>query len=1055
MYRSKQRFLRNCGLVAVTVVAASLITSASLAAGSGRSQSAAAGKKAAPNLEDHANYFSDNRREVSVGDQKKADQLRLKTIASIEQLLKGKSKSIRRFELLLRLGELQVERHDFLRDVAMAQYERAWDGWQKGGKQGVEPKLSTDAADAEMMNAANSFRELVNEFPRHPRTDAALYSLARVLARMGRDTAVDYYQQLLQAFPKSPLVPDTYLSLGEFYFDKHQITDAMGYYKKVMDFKEHRAYPYAVYKLGWAYYNAPAKNDEETKENLRKAVTAFKLVVKLADRDRESGRARTNLDLREEALKDLVMVWADAEDVASAWKYFRSINEPGSFYKMLERLGNIYADQGKNDKAIAVFRRLLQDAPNRDNNPAIHVKLVELLDLTNNLNGVVAELKAMHQLYLGDTAFTRANPRGKDGAPSPAAEGRRLTELYTHRYGAIYHQRGQKAKSNEYLHHAGEIYHLYLTSFPTTHDAYEIRYYLAEILYDFKNWEKAAGHYLIVAKSKADGKYLRPSALNAVAAMNQAVQGVKGPALPPPGQAPKPVEVPRLKQKLVETIDQYVALLPKEKDGEPMRFTAAQILFEHGHYPDAIARFERITREIPQSKQAQAAVRVVLGFHAEHEDWSAVVNKGQGFLRNEALMTPELRKYVTDLLRASMFKRAIAYEKAGQNERAAASFVDFQRGFPKDPSADRALYNGMTNYVKASKTDQALATAKLLLTEYPKSSLVPDVLAHVGSTDEALAKFDEAAAAYRRLALEHPNDSRAPAALYNSAVLYKGLGQSDTAITLLREFGQRFPQHQIAGDAALELARLLEKQGALADAAQVYQVVARRYSSAREQKLFAAAKAASLKLAAGDRGRAMTEIGEVRAALVAKGAPAALEARAVTAEALFKLLEPTFADYKAQPINDGARLERQVADKQRKLESLAQAYTQVIDIQSPEFTVASLYRLGEAHENFASLLFKAPAPKGASGAEVDKLKHELEKVAFPLKEEAYKFFETAYRRSKEVDTFTTWTRRTYQKMVELAPQKHPEVDEISADPAYMSHEVKMTKPVAELMGAGE
>jgi len=79
------------------------------------------------------------------------------------------------------------------------------------------------------------------------------------------------------------------------------------------------------------------------------------------------------------------------------------------------------------------------------------------------------------------------------------------------------------------------------------------------------------------------------------------------------------------------------------------------------------------------------------------------------------------------------------------------------------------------------------------------------------------------------------------------------------------------------------------------------------------------------------------------------------------------------------------------------------------------------------------------------------VKTELEKVAFPLKEEAYKFFETAYKRSREVETFTVWTRRTYQKMVELAPDRHPEVDELSAEPSYMSHEVKLSKPVAVLV----
>jgi hypothetical protein len=122
-----------------------------------------------------------------------------------------------------------------------------------------------------------------------------------------------------------------------------------------------------------------------------------------------------------------------------------------------------------------------------------------------------------------------------------------------------------------------------------------------------------------------------------------------------------------------------------------------------------------------------------------------------------------------------------------------------------------------------------------------------------------------------------------------------------------------------------------------------------------------------------------------------------------------------------------------------------------MSIGSPEFTVAALYRLGEAHENFANALFQAPGPKGASQAELDKLKTELEKVAFPLRDEAYKFFETAYKRSREVETFTTWTRRTYQKMVDLAPEKHPAIDEMSVEPSYLSHDLKMSKATESLV----
>lgn len=1009
------------------------------------------GKAAAPNQEDHADYFSESRKDISSADLQKADKLRRKTITSIQDLLQGKKKSIRRFELLLRLGELHVERHDYLRDVEMGAYAKTWDAWAQGGKKGQEPKLDTLGSEAEMTKGANAFRKLVGEFPKHPRTDAALYSLGKTLARMGKDTAIDYYKQLIKSFPKSPLLPDTYLSLGEWYFDKHNIPEALANYKKVLDFKQHRAYPYAVYKLGWAYYNASAKNEQEVKDNYKKAVTAFKLVVKLADKEKQAGGPKRNLDLREEAIRDLIMVWADAEDVASAWKYFKTIGEQASFYTMLERLGNIYAEQGKNQQSIAVFQRLLKDSPKRENNPAVHAKLLELYDLTNNIPAVVAELRDMHKLYLGQAVWVQAN----QSKPGAVDEAKRLVELNTHRYGAIFHQRGQKAKSDSYMKHAASVYALYLEAFADSPSAYDIRYYLAEILFDFKQYEPAAQHYMTVAKADPKGKYMKPAAVNAVAAMNQVVVNGKWGALPPPGQVPKPLDIPSAKKRLVETIDQYVTLLPKDKEGEPMRFTAAQIFFDYGHYPEAMARFEKITKEIPETKQAKAAVKVVLGFYGDKEDWNKLIAWSQTFSKQERLLDAEMKKYVTDLLRAAMFKRALAYEKAKDHERAATSFIEYQKEFPTDQSADRALYNAMLNYFKVARVENAIAVGNTLLEKYPKSQLVPDVLADVGTTHESLARFDQAAQLFKRLALAFPNDKRSAAALFNAAMLYKGLKNLDESITLFRAFGDKYPQHQLGAEAQLELAQLLERKSRFPEAIQAYATYARRFPQDVEQALAAEAKVATLKLFHESRDQGQRDLDKLRKTLAAKDAPVAYEARSTVAQALFKMAEAGFGEYMAVKISDGRKIEQEVTAKQGKLERLASSYEAIIDLKSAEYTVAALYRLGEAHENFANALFNAPGPKGASQAEIDKLKTELEKVAFPLRDEAYKFFETAYKRSREVETFTTWTRRTYQKMVELAPEKHPEVDEMSAEPAYLSHELKMSKPVAELVGEEE
>ena len=1007
---------------------------------------AVSGKLSAPTVEDHAAYFAtENYQDVSPERMAQADELRIKTISSIKSLLQSKKKSIRRFELMLRLGELYVERHDYLREIDMSSYEKSHNEWQaaEAKNRGREPNLDVSKSQAEMTKAINSFRRLVNEFPKHRRTDAALFSLAKTLGRQGKATAANYYKQLLKSHPRSPLIPDAKLALGEFYFDRSDVGNAVTYYKQAMKHKKHEAYPYAVYKLGWAFYNQ-GSDSKDTNKNYKKAVTAFKLVVKLSDKDKNS--AKRGLDLKQEAIKDLIMVWAEAGDVRSAWRYFRTIGEKKSFYSMLERLGQIYYDQGKNVEAIALYEKILNDAPLRSSNPKIHATLAELHDRNNQVGLVVKDLNDMTKRYLGKTRWTAFNKDKKD-----IAAAKDEVEHKLHFYGTTYHQRGQKAKSKAYMASASTIYSMYLDHFADKKNSYDIRYYLAEILYDTKKFDVASDHYLTVAKTSPKGKYAKPSALNAVASMNQYVNGQKFGKLPPAGQVSKPISIPPSKKKLMNVMSEYVKLNPKEKDGNAMKFATAQINFDYGHYDVAIQEFNDITKTLPNTKEGKSSARVILGYYTAKEDWSNVSAWCRTFEKRKNLLDKDLQKHVASLLHDSMFKQALVMEKASKFKESAAAFVAFQTEFPRDKNADRALFNASLNYYKIGELEKAIAAGLSLKQKYPKSDASADNLANLATSYESLAQYENAAKSYKGFFDRHASDKRAPGALFNSALLYKGLGNKDLAVEYLDRFVKFYPKHSIASDAYMELGEIYENNGKYQDARNAYREFSARFPNDITRSLLADARAASIRVTKISKEKGESELNKVARKLLAKDSPAAYDARRTVAKTMFQLIDRDFGDYMAYKLDNGKMIEKQVGTKQAQLVRLAKRYQDVISLGSGEYSVASLYRLGEAHENFSKSLFAAPAPKGASQKDVDNFKTELEKVAFPLKNEAYSFYETAFKRSTEVQTFTAWTQKSYDRMVELSPDKHPQIDVLVADPTYLSQSVKDGKQVAELI----
>jgi len=1024
------------------------IASPALAGSTGRAIENNTGKSAAPTKEDSADYFAEKRGGISQDAAREADQLRVKTMDSIRTLLADKKNSRQEYELMLRLGELHVERADFMRDIEIQAYVKSFEAWDKSDpktRAKTAPQANYKNSEACLYNAVQVFRKLVNKFPTHPRSDAALYSLARTLGRLDDDNAVQYYKQLITSHPKSPLIPDAWLAMGEFYFDKHKIEDATEAYQKVMDFKTHKAYPFAVYKLGWCFYNSQGIREKTAGENLRKSISAFQLVVKLADRQKTG-----NFNLRDEALRDLVMAFSEAEDTEGAWTYFKGINEEKRFYTMLERLGGMYADAGKNAKAIDVYNRLVNESPSRSGNPSIHQKLVALYDEMQKFQSVVSTIGIMQKLYAADSSWTSAN---KDN-PKSLTDAKNLTERTMHRYGTMFHSRGQKIKNAELEILAAEIYSMYLVSFAKLDPAYDIRFYLADIQMAQKKFAVSSSNFLIVAKQKPkDGARLKDAAFNAVDAISSLNAATKFPAVPPPGQAPAPLEIPKLKKIYADTIDFYVGILPAEKPGLPMRYTAAQIYFDYGQYPEALKRFDAIATTYGSTKQGQASARTIVAYYNEKADWNNVVAYGKKYQASkEITQDANVKKFIDDSLRGALFNSATASEKTKDYAKAATSFFEFAKMFPQDQNADRALYNASLNQFKAGKVEESIVTQKQLLTSYPKSALAPDVTASMAETYEAIARFQLAAETYKRFSASYPNDKRAPVSLYNTGVLYRGIKRMDLAAAAFAELYHKYPNHPAANDAIFESARIREAAGDTKGAISDYNTFATSLSNkGKDDALFASAKSATLRLSEDPKNEsARRDLGKVIAVLRVKNGPAAPAARHTVAKLLFDEQESNARAFTAMSLNNGKEIERQAGAKQSKLVRLAAAYQDVIAIGNAEYTVASYYRLGEMHENFAQALFNAPAPAGASQKEAVDFKSQLEKAGFPLKDEAYKFFETAYRQSSEVETFTQWTQKTYQKMVQLAPQKHPAIEEQSANPGYMSFKVALNNATSGL-----
>jgi hypothetical protein len=176
----------------------------------------------------------------------------------------------------------------------------------------------------------------------------------------------DEFTRLVKTYPESAKIPDAYVLIGEYWFEENQAYKALTAYQKAAAFKNHDKYAFANYKLAWCYFNV---GDPE------KAIVTMKSVVAFSMSDTTGNKS--NLQLQDEALKDLVRFFADAGAMDEAYKYFNGLGKKDLIRDMLKRLAGMYVEQGKLEDAILTYRRLISDAPEGSNAPEYQDEIVK------------------------------------------------------------------------------------------------------------------------------------------------------------------------------------------------------------------------------------------------------------------------------------------------------------------------------------------------------------------------------------------------------------------------------------------------------------------------------------------------------------------------------------------------------------------------------------------------------------------------------------------------------------------------------------------------------
>jgi len=979
------------------------------------------------------------------------EEIRDKELETINRMLKLGVSDEEKPKLLFRMAEIYSDKAKFrwMKIMEKSSEEAKYEKQPEKIKMIQKEKESLKKQQDSFRNKAlEMYKALIDKYPNYPKIDEVYFYYGFNLMEMGQqEEALKIYRTLIKDYPESKYVPDAYVSFGEYYFNKGDLHRAIEAYKRATKDESARVYGYAMYKMAWVYYNLGEWD---------RALDVFEKVIIYSLSNLEENK-ENKLTLQKEAMKDFVLTYSNAGDVSDAKERFLRIAGPEKYIDMLRTLAQLLFDQGKDRESIEVHKLLITERPEEMRNLSYQARIVESYDRMANKRQAVEEARVLVDMFknikskvpdkkmIEQTTDSQEKKRLEE-LKKNYKEAEDLTESLLRKLATTYHNEAKKTGAQKTYFMAHELYGDYLELFPNAKDAYTLNFYYAELLYKLQKWESAGDAYLKVVKMDPKGILNLDAIHSAIIAYKNAAKGVKLPS----SKVKTAVEMPTIQKKRIDAMQKYVGILATDKKPPKLAedkwqehkgrlpdisYEIGYLFYSYNYFKEANRLFADVALKYPDSKVAEYAVNLILDSFNLAQNWAELNKWTRQFLKNPRIARGRVLEDLKRLVSESAFKLIEDYEKKGEYETAAKKYYEFQQEFPDTKMADTALYNSAANYRKAQKFEDSLKIRILLVEKYPKSSLAPKTLYSIAESYRDEADYENAAKYYMKFVEMFPREKDAPTALFNAGTYFLGLDMYQEAIDARKKYLKNYPKESDIPEVHLSIAKIYNIMKDKKKELEIYREYEKKYSKSGVNKLLPIIVKQGLLLR--ELGNAKEADKKFQQAIKiydkSKGkekfSPEALEA---VAHSKFIMIAPIFVQFDAIKLEmPEATFKKRFADKTKAMEKVYKAYADIVNIKVAEWAIASLYKIGNAYEEFIRSFLEMPVPKELkTKQQKDLYKQMIREQTMPLEEKAVAHYQAALSKSSELGVFNNWSVESLKRLYELRPQEYPSGDEI-------------------------
>jgi TolA-binding protein len=956
-------------------------------------------------------------------DEEKLEAITDESIAQLYKLTQQYSKSPRRGELWLRLAETYVEKSKYIEYRLQKIFDDKLQAFY--AKKAPKPRLDLTASREYNLKAIKLYEWFLRDFPKDPKIDQALFFLGYNHVEMDQvKQGIVYYQRLTKEFPNSLYVSEARFALGEYYFDNEKWLDAQKAYTDVLKNKRARLYTFALYKIAWCQFRMghPGSGLKTLEAVIKRSRSPSEMSGNL-----EGRRAVSRIKLGGEALKDVVLFYADVGTPQGAANYFLSIGGEKAEYPMLEKLAYLYSDSGRKEDARLIFKSLVEHAPTAPKAFDYQYQIVLNYSTIKNQKSYRDELYTWIDSYGPESEWARANSANQKLIQDAFA----LRESSLRNYTLMLHKNAQNSQKRPHLNSVKQAYSLYLEKFPDSAKAAEMHFFYGELLYSLNEFPLAANEYSTSANKDPKGKYYQVAVLNNLLALEKMLktdEQIKQVV----GESIQPVALGETENAFILAAEKYLTTFPKGEKVVEVRFKIGRLLYSFNHFDEALKMFKEIVMNHPKTPYAVYSANLILDIYNLRKDYGGLAREGTLLMNNRSLIEQGFQTDIKDLVEKAGFKKAEDLETSKDYEGSGKAYSEFVKDHPRSTLAGAAAFNAGINYERAHKIPEAIAYYAKVSGNNSKENekLRQKSMLLLGRLYEQTAQYDKAAIQFEKYAKENPKDKSTPDLYYNSAVIWEGQKEFYKALADYQKYFD-ISRRRDRSLALFSMAKIHEKMGHFKLAQEGYDQYLHTGATDPEKIVEANFKIGELNTKRGhlpEAEKAWRKTVYVQRTLAQEGKSAGL---VFAAEAKFKLTEDIYNEFTAVRIPSNPKKQAQaIREKLALLTKLSTGLAEVIKYDEGGMVIASLTKLGQAYEHIAKGILKAPLPRDLNSSELEAYKKGILSVAQPLEAKSIENYSSAIRKSYEINYYNNWTKISLDALVKFQPDKYREPLEV-------------------------